>query len=103
MDPDPRPERVSICTTAGLTAAATAAMGSALFGSTTGVGVLPVLLTDEAAARPAAGLLSSVTRANTNPASRRTRAATTPAATRGPRPPDEGTDGNGAGGGGGGG
>src|SRR3954469_14965066 len=96
MKPDPRSLLPSICTTAGLTAAATAATGSDEFGSTVAVDPLA-----NAGARPVAGL-SSVTRANENPTTRSTSALSITAPRRRP-PPVGAVDAGGAGGGGGGG
>src|SRR4051794_33553655 len=81
MKPDPRSLLPSICTTAGLTAAATAATGSDEFGSTVAVDPLA-----NAGARPVAELPSSVTRANTKPATRRTSAPIATAPIRRPPP-----------------
>src|SRR3954463_2982644 len=106
MNPEPSPSRVSICTTAGLTASATAATGSDSFSSTTGVEEPAPPMTS-----PALALLfglDSVDRANAKPASRSAATATAATAARRPRPgreepEDEGGQGGAGGGGGGGG
>src|SRR3954451_11269264 len=106
MKPEPRPARVSICVTAGLTAAATAATGSSTLESMTGVDPA-FAATSSRPPRPL--LFDSVAFANPNPPAIRTAAATRAAATRRPRrgreePDDEGGQGGfgGRGGGGGG-
>src|SRR3954454_25271249 len=106
MNPEPSPSRVSICTTAGLTASATAATGSDSFSSTTGVDEPAPPMTS-----PALELLfefDSVARANPNPARSSAATATAATAARRPRPgreepEDEGGQGGAGGGGGGGG
>ena len=107
MKPEPSPSRVSIWTTAGLTAAATAAMGSSAFGSTV---LVEPLLTATAAA-PASVIepwFVSVERAKAKPPPSNAALTATAATTRHPRrgrevPIDGGGNGGGGGGGAGGG
>jgi hypothetical protein len=102
MTPDPSPESVSICTTEGLTAAATAAMGSCVeLGSIFGLPALTGVLDGAVLLAAAADFdLCSVARANPKPATTRS-AATTAAMTARRRFGDEGAFGDdGAAGGG---